>query len=106
MKHTQDCDIKSEHNHAFCKEGRAKMRIKCDNCNGLGYIYSSKLGLRRKELGLKQDKVAKALGVTRSQYSMIETGRSNITAEKIRPLASILQITTDELLDGLESKDE
>ncbi len=44
----------------------------------------------RKEAGLTQDDMARALGVTRSRYAQIERDPSNITIKQARKICSIL----------------
>lgn len=44
----------------------------------------------RKEAGLTQDDLAKALGVSRSRYAQIERDPSNITIRQARKICSIL----------------
>ena len=44
----------------------------------------------RKEAGLTQDDMARALGVTRSRYAQIERDPSNITIRQARKICSIL----------------
>lgn len=44
----------------------------------------------RKEAGLTQDDMAKALGVTRSRYAQIEHDPSNITIKQARAICSVL----------------
>jgi transcriptional regulator with XRE-family HTH domain len=54
--------------------------------------------VRRAYLGLRQADVAAALGVDRATVANWETGRRYPDARLIRPLAEVLQTTTDELL--------
>lgn len=44
----------------------------------------------RKEAGLTQDDMAKALGVTRSRYAQIEHDPSNITIKQARRICAVL----------------
>jgi transcriptional regulator with XRE-family HTH domain len=53
---------------------------------------------RREELGLRQADVAAALGVDRTTVANWETGRAYPDARHLRPLAEVLETTTDALL--------
>lgn len=57
----------------------------------------------REDKDLLQADVAKLLGITQQQYSKIETGKSDISGEKLILLAKFYHVSTDYLL-GL-SKD-
>ncbi len=74
-------------------------RVICDKCRGSGYIGQTALAKKRKSVGLTQEQVANYLGIRRSGYAMIESGKANFTANKIVPLAEVLGITADEVLD-------
>lgn len=52
----------------------------------------------RKEKGLLQDDVAKALGLTRPAYSHYETGRRVPDAAMLEKLADLFGVTTDDIL--------
>ena len=57
----------------------------------------------REDNDYKQSDIAKILNTTQQQYSKIETGKSEITADKLIVLAKIYRVTTDYLL-GLSDK--
>lgn len=67
--------------------------LKCEEsllcCHG-----GEKMNLKqlRKRTGLMQYKVAEMLGISRQQYSNIESGKSNINSEKIKVLAEKFQV--------------
>lgn len=73
-------------------------KVTCPNCKGSGSIDVSRLKSTRLSLGLKQEELADAVGVTRAQIANIETGRSALAPGKIKPMAIALNITTDDLL--------
>ena len=52
----------------------------------------------REDHDLTQAQVAKILHTTQQQYSKIETGRSDITAEKLIRLSEFYQVSTDYIL--------
>lgn len=75
--------------------------VPCSNCKGTGKVDITGLQGLRLQQGLKQEEVADSIGITRSQYANIEGGRSGISTNKVRPLARMLKVSTDELLDIL-----
>lgn len=52
----------------------------------------------REAKGIKQEALAKMLNVTQGAVSGWETGRYNIDNQKLKAIAAILEVTTDELL--------
>lgn len=56
----------------------------------------------RKERGLTQEQVAKALGVSRPTYVSIESGNRELTLSQAEALASILKISIEDLLDTVD----
>lgn len=50
------------------------------------------LKMKRKEKGLSQGAICKAIGVTQTYLSLIETGKSNGTLELWQKIADALQI--------------
>lgn len=57
----------------------------------------------REDNDFKQSDIAKILHTTQQQYSKIETGKSEITADKLIILSRVYRVTTDYLL-GLTDK--
>lgn len=53
---------------------------------------------QRRRLGLRQEDVARELGVDRSTVASWETGRAYPDPRLLAPLAAFLQTTTDKLL--------
>jgi transcriptional regulator with XRE-family HTH domain len=47
---------------------------------------------KRKEMNILQDKMAELLGISRSQYSSLESGNSEITLDKLIKICEILNI--------------
>lgn len=60
----------------------------------------------RKERGLSQENMGKALGVGQSAVAMWETGENLPRADKLPQLAEILGCSIDELMAALQSKSE
>ena len=52
----------------------------------------------RKEKGLSQEDIAKALSITQASYSYKETGIRKFNIEELKALKKILQVSYDELL--------
>jgi transcriptional regulator with XRE-family HTH domain len=54
----------------------------------------------RQQLGLSMVDAAKKLGLSQSQLSRIEAGRSGITSQRLAELAGLYGISVSKLLDG------
>jgi len=67
---------------------------------------SSFIRLKRKELGLTQDELAKKLSVTEKAVSRWETGRGTPDISLLIPLSKELNIDVSELLCGEENKND
>lgn len=52
----------------------------------------------REDRDLKQAELAKVLGTTQQNYSKIETGRSDISGEKLMKLAEFYNVSADYIL--------
>mgnify|MGYP003544329386 CR=1 FL=1 len=72
--------------------------MKCPTCNGTGEIDVRDVSLgvviaaRRNELKLKQQELADLIGVSRTTLANMETGRQSIPIERVRPLATALEL--------------
>ena len=66
-------------------------------------LYSQSLHLRIRELredrDLTQAAIADILKTTQQQYSKIETGKSDISGEKLRLLAKFYNVSADYILE-------
>ena len=56
----------------------------------------------REKNDLKQEYIAKILGITKSQYSRIENGETTLSLDKAILLADLYNITIDELINHNE----
>lgn len=52
----------------------------------------------REDRDLTQAEIAKVIGTTQQQYSKIETGRADISGEKLCRLAQFYQVSADYIL--------
>ena len=52
----------------------------------------------REDRDLSQARIAKIIQTTQQQYSKIETGRSDISGEKLKLLAEFYNVSTDYIL--------
>lgn len=55
----------------------------------------------REDRDFSQKEIAKIIGTTQQQYSKIETGKADISGEKLIRLAKFYNVTTDYIL-GIE----
>lgn len=55
---------------------------------------------RRKEAGLSQEEMAEKMGISRTAYRNIESGKTRLISRHAENMASILGISTQELLFG------
>lgn len=60
---------------------------------------------RRVELGMQQESLAQAVGLTRSSISNIESGRHDMTVKKLFTMCRVLDIEVADLLEPLNEKD-
>lgn len=63
--------------------------------------YVRKIKEFRNKLGLSQEQVAKAIGVSRPTYTAIESGKQKLDLDEAKKLASLFSIGVDELLSGI-----
>lgn len=68
-------------------------------------MITKKFGLRIKELrnnrGLSQEKFALSIGMDRTYYASVESGKRNISIINIEKIARGLGLTLEELFKGL-----
>ncbi len=62
--------------------------------------YMQKVKEFRIKNNLSQEQVAKAIGVSRPTYTAMEAGKQKLSAEEAQKLASLINISIDELLSG------
>ncbi|AKG04192.1 transcriptional regulator [Salimicrobium jeotgali] len=73
-------------------------------------MLNKRLSLLRKEHNLKQEELAKILGVARTTYGMYEQGKRNPDYETLQKIADYFNVTADYLLgrsdDPNQNEDE
>ncbi len=63
-------------------------------------LIGAKVRLRRKELGLSQQKLAATLGITFQQIQKYEKGTNRIGASRLQHISRILQVPISFFFDG------
>ena len=63
----------------------------------------ARVRLRRKMLGLSQEKLAQALGLTFQQIQKYELGANRIAASRLWDLSNVLDVPLSFFYDGIES---
>lgn len=77
--------------------------MKCPKCNGSGEIDDKTGGVgmliqeRRKAAGLTQYQLSELVGLSRTQITNIEVGRSDLTSNQVRKFAIALSCTPGDL---------
>lgn len=66
--------------------------------------YTKRIRDLREDLDIKQEKIAKVLHTTQSQYSKIELGKRKISAEEIIELCILYDVSADYLLGFTNEK--
>jgi len=68
-------------------------------------MIKEKFGIRIKELrkkkGCSQEKLALLIGMDRTYYSSVESGKRNISLENIKKIADGFEISIEELFKGV-----
>jgi transcriptional regulator with XRE-family HTH domain len=60
--------------------------------------FGMRVATRRKRIGLTQHQLAEKVGLDRATIANIETGRHKVSFDLIRPLATALQLTVEEMI--------
>lgn len=66
-------------------------------------LFGERLRSRRTELGLTQERVAEATGITLRFYQMLERGEKSVSVDTLLSLSRTLNISVDHLLLGKSS---
>jgi transcriptional regulator with XRE-family HTH domain len=65
-------------------------------------VIGSRIRMRRKELGITQETLSKAIGVSYQQLQKYERGSNRINAGKLFLVASTLRVSIEYFFDGLD----
>ena len=69
----------------------------------LAAAMGKRMTARRKELHLKQERVAELAGITHQQYCKAEQGKCLFGADSLQRVCAALQVSADYLLNGQEA---
>lgn len=78
--------------------------MKCPYCDGFGEVTAEMIGLggiilaARKKAGITQGQLAEMVGISRTQITAIEGGRSGVPIESLRAYAKALNISPLDLI--------
>lgn len=61
-------------------------------------VYKDKLKELREDRDLTQNEIAEALGITRQQYQLYETGSREIKLDKLKMLCMLYGVSADYIL--------
>lgn len=78
-------------------------KIKREHPNPVDAHVGSRVRLRRTLLGLSQDKLSEALGVTFQQVQKYENGSNRIGASRLFQMACALGVSVDFFFEGYEN---
>lgn len=79
------------------------VKVKCDQCDGNGFVEVTNLAHLRKKAGLDQTEVGEKLGLTRTSISNIERGTQSISLDKIKPLADLYGVKEYEMYEAAKA---
>lgn len=77
-------------------------RIQKQRINEIDYYIGNRLKLRRIMVGLTQEKLAEALGITAQQVQKYENGINRMGGSRLLQASQILQIPVQFFFEGLE----
>lgn len=70
----------------------------------LDVALGNRIRLRRRELGLSQERLAKKVGVTFQQVQKYEHGTNRVSFSRLVDIASALDITVEAFVEGLQQR--
>lgn len=63
-------------------------------------MVGTKIKFIRENKKITQESIAKLLGISQTAYSKIESNQTQITVERLKEIASILEVPETELING------
>ena len=64
-------------------------------------VLGERIRALRSKTGLSQEKFALKIGMDRTYFSSVETGKRNISIQNIKKIADGLDVTLSDLFEGL-----
>jgi len=68
-------------------------------------VFGQRLADERRRLGLKQDEMAEAIGITRSIYAAMEGGRSPLYVDRLVRFEETVKVDIQYILTGKKTKE-
>lgn len=65
-------------------------------------VFGKRLRELRVKTGLSQEKFALKIGIDRTYYSSVESGKRNVSLQNIKKIADGLGVSLSELFQGIE----
>src|SRR5438132_12856161 len=86
---------------AISRQVRRSGRQKSDKPNPIDVQVGSRVRLRRNMLGLSQEKLGTAIGLTFQQVQKYERGANRIGASRLHELSRVLDVPVSLLFEGM-----
>ena len=87
---------------AISRSGRRPSRQKSDKPNPIDVQVGSRVRLRRNMLGLSQEKLGTAIGLTFQQVQKYERGANRIGASRLHELSRVLDVPVSFFFDDVD----
>jgi len=87
---------------AISRTGRRPSRQKSDKPNPIDVQVGSRVRLRRNMLGLSQEKLGTAIGLTFQQVQKYERGANRIGASRLHELSRVLDVPVSFFFDDMD----
>lgn len=68
----------------------------------LKHLVGRNIQRRREFIGIKQETLARLLGISSAAVSQIENGHSDVSLSRLAQVAEVLQVAPDQLVFGLQ----
>ncbi|QHO92607.1 helix-turn-helix domain-containing protein [Streptococcus agalactiae] len=65
--------------------------------------FGKRIKILRKEIGLSQEKFALKIGMDRTYYASVESGKRNVSLRNIEKIANGFEISISQLFSSLEN---